>query len=268
MKKDFKKVSLVVLLVICGFSSQGQIPNSGFENWKDSEPVEWDYGGRKTMDSYQGSYAAKVKPDSGGFETLPALLYTGFRLENDPNQFNAYVKTKVSPTDSVYIFLKMFEDNKIKNTKKWATEKDIKSYKKISINIETNKIDSFFIAFKSGCCAINGSANENMVLKVDKLSFDFSTGRIPRERSNELKLYPNPTHNSFVNISGLQPGESYSYKIMKIGGEVALSGQFKLGNAEREKTIDLKKLKRRGNIFLLSLKKSDKLIGNKSLILN
>jgi hypothetical protein len=231
----------------------GQIPNSGFEDWIESNghlnPAGWwcandsvqlgaAFPANRTSDHYppnSGSYALRIE---NHLELLPSwsafgIVWTGglagndnpaFALQGHPVELYGYYKFLPLNGDTFEIHIRLYYEGIDVGGGQFKTAEMVNSWQPFSLDIsDYETADSARVMILS--CYNNDAPNPagNSTLFIDNLSFDslIVDGTDRLDATPHLTVYPNPA-TDYVSISGERLTRTAVYTITDIQGRAYL----------------------------------------------
>jgi hypothetical protein len=211
MEEQMKHFTVLVLLLICTFSSNAQILNGGFETWANGSPADWFPNNipplavsiTQTGDAHSGSSAVRgeVVAFMSGF--LPPLIQagnfaSGFLISEKYYTFKGYFKFNPVGADILGINVVMYNGSDIIGSGSVERTSSISSYTEINVPVSyiDNRVPNKMImqVFIAG----SGSQDPNIgsVFFADDFQMSTSITGI-NDQVNELSFileqnYPNP----------------------------------------------------------------------------
>jgi hypothetical protein len=233
-----KYVYTFVLVFVLAFSFiKAQIPNAGFENWANSDPVGWytfDFFGdavTQTSESHSGSSAAKMEIIDFSGSPFPPFLYSGqFGVSEQFGSLTGYFKFVPQNANEYFtVSILMSKNSSYVGGGAWETYQATSTFTQFVVPIEyfgSEIPDSAYIQI-AVFDTTDGNGGIGSYAIIDDLSLGGSTGVSDDQVTiNSFKLdqnYPNP-FNPSTSIQFQIPKSSFvNLKVYDIlGNEVAI----------------------------------------------
>jgi len=233
--------ALFLLSILFPNSSFGQFNNWDFEEWEivDGEevPVGWHTNQdstrlriMKTDFSYEGDYAMQMIANAPGlFQGCYASAATGVKLEqpsSDQDSLSFAFKIAASPgSPSVFFLAKIwrFVDGQRQAPILWTQHEKVNAFKRISLPLEMNGIDSLEIEFFTGGLA-NGvdECIHKSQAWIDDVQYVSGLTSSISENKLDFNVYPNPS-TGIINITNDEKSE-LNYELYNMNGQLLERG--------------------------------------------
>jgi hypothetical protein len=229
--------TIILVFIIALSFLKAQIPNAGFENWANDDPVDWftyDFLGNavtQTSESHSGSSAAKLEIIDFMGSAIPPVLFSGeIGVSTQIGSLTGYFKfAPIDVNQSISVVILLSKGSNYIGGGVWETYQASSTYSQfvVPINYATGEIpDTAYIQIAVSDSSGSETGGIGAFAIVDDLSFGGPTGVSPNQVTlNTFKLeqnYPNP-FNPSTTISFSIPNEEFvSLKVFNsLGEEVA-----------------------------------------------
>ena len=250
-----KKIITLIVLIAVAIMTNGQIPNSGFENWTPvgncMKPTGWDntndfadpggsyFGVTRSTDHYPaevGSYSLRIENKTSLLPdyTAMGLTATGFEgpsfpIVGHPTSLCGFYKFTSENEDTMRIFIELFNGGVSVFQETMTSKVTASTWTLFNIPFPTYTVADYGRIFISSYNA-NGPPPKyvpwgNSVLYIDNLNFDNIITSVPELtiKKMDFNIYPNPV-SSELNIELPGNNEVLNFEILNSLQQVLSTG--------------------------------------------
>ena len=257
MKKLFTLLCAVCLLSNTSFA---QIPNSDFETWINiggwfENPESWQTNNtqitiaqvNKDADAYSGMFAARLT----NYTPIVPSLQAKFPITAHPAHLNAWVKSTVNGSDSVWVQVKLSQSGNYVDSGRWVAYTSNTGYTMIGIPISYTVAET-----DTATIEIHGGTQYGTDLKIDHLEFDYDFNGIPNEEKPcETAALQNPFYESIVLDVCPQFFVMVEIRVFDITGKLLQSAFVK----DNESRVNMNASVLPAGMYICVIKQGDKL---------
>lgn len=241
MKTSYFSLKILFTVLFISVSVKAQIPNSGFEDWNNTEPAGWISNNveefsfvTKSSNAFSGSFSARVEAKSISNILVPCVLAAGengdgFPISQRYGQLSLYYKFNQTINTAVLtITVGVQKGEDAIGAGVVSIIAGVSDYTPVTIPITyiTNDVPDFaVIIIQVGDQQMNPAANGSFA-EIDNLSFEAITDvKDDNSSVHDFRLeqnYPNPFNPATVINYKLSESDFVSLKVYDIiGNEVA-----------------------------------------------